>query len=126
MLKEKRSTLKSETLASLKNFNDLFTADSVVGTPITTNETTIIPIAKITVGTIGGSGEYGEVKLFSKEKNYPFAGGNGSIINVNPSGFLVCKKSDVTFIKADDDLAEVVFQKTSDFISKTLVQNNEK
>ncbi len=126
MLKEKDQDLKNGILNSVRNYSELLNANSVVGTPIIANEITIIPVVKIVVGQIGGGGEYGEIKLFSKEKNHPFAGGNGNIININPSGFLVCKKETVSFVKVDDDLADVVFQKTSDFISKTLIKDNEK
>ncbi len=126
MLKEKESVLRSKNLTSLNNFTEILNANTVIGTPIETKDSTIIPVVKITVGAIGGGGEYGDIKLFSKEKTHPFAGGNGNIINIAPSGFLVCKTDVVSFVKVDDDLADVVFQKTSDLISKTLIKDNEK
>lgn len=126
MLKGKESVLKNGILNSANSVNELLNANSVIGTPIETKDSTIIPVVKVIVGSIGGGGEYGDIKLFSKEKTHPFAGGNGNIVNISPSGFLVCKKDVVSFVKVDDDLADVVFQKTSDLISKTLVNNNEK
>lgn len=126
MLKEKELGLKNGVLSSVNSFSEYLNANSVIGTPIETKDATIIPVAKVIIGSIGGGGEYGEIKVFTKDKSHPFAGGNGSIVNVTPSGFLVCKNDNVSFVKVDDDLVDVVFQKTSDLISKTLVNNNEK
>lgn len=126
MLKEKDSKLKNEVLTSLKQYTELLNANSIVGTPILTDDSTIIPIVKILVASIGGGGEYGEIKMFSKDKSHPFAGGNGSIANITPSGFLVCKNGSVSFVKVDDNFNEFIFNKTSDLISKAVVNNNEK
>ena len=124
MLKEKKESSKEHIVKSIKEFNKLLSADSVIGNPVKTADgNTIIPVLKVTVGYLGGGGEYGDIKLFSKEKSHPFAGGSGALVNMSPSGFLISNSSGVSFIKVDPDIADKVFDKTTEFLSKTLVNN---
>lgn len=120
MLKEKKQSSKEYIVKSIKEFGDVLSADSVIGTPFTTPDgNTVIPVLKITVGYLGGGGEYGDIKIFTKEKSHPFAGGSGALVNMSPSGFLISNSSGVNFIKVDSDIADKVFEKTSEFVSKS-------
>lgn len=121
MLNDKKQNQKEYIVKSIKDFGDVLNANSIIGTLVKTDDgTTIIPVLKITVGYLGGGGEYGDIKLFTKEKTHPFAGGSGAIVNMSPCGFLISKNSSVNFIKVQDDIADKVFEKTSEFVSKTL------
>ncbi len=120
MLKERKSNLNDNLLNTLKEFSDGINVNSVIGTPIKVLDYYIIPISKLTVGYLGGGGEYGDVKVFSQNKSHPFACGNGTVLNMNPNGFLVCKNSGVTFIKIEDTLTEKIFDKTTEIINETL------
>ncbi len=103
----------------IEKLSDVISANLIVGNKITTEDkTTIIPVTKVTVGYVNGGGEYGEVKLFSNDK--PFLGGGGAIINMSPNGFLVINKGNVNFIKVADDFIEGIFDKTTDFVEKTI------
>lgn len=121
MLKEKKSSSKDYIVKSIKEFTDVLSPNSVIGSPIVTpNGATVIPILKTTIGYLGGGGEYGEIKLFTKEKSHPFAGGSGAIVNMSPCGFLHCYNDSVNFIKVDDDIADKVFDKTQEYINKVI------
>ena len=121
MLNDKKQNQKEYIVKSIKDFNEILNTNSIIGTPVKTDDgTTIIPVLKITVGYLGGGGEYGDIKLFTKEKSHPFAGGSGAIVNMSPCGFLICNSSAVNFIKVQDDIADKVFEKTSQFVAKTL------
>ena len=74
---------------AIKNLSDLVDVNSVIGDPIATTTGTVIPISKVTVGYLSGGGEYGEVKYFKKDENYPFSGGNGAVVSLKPMGFLI-------------------------------------
>ena len=103
----------------IEKLSDVISANLIIGNKITTEDkTTIIPVTKVTVGYVNGGGEYGEVKLFSKDK--PFLGGGGAIINMSPNGFLVVNDGNVNFIKVADDFIEGIFDKTTNFIEKTI------
>lgn len=120
MLKDKKSNLNNSIINSLKEFNENLNVKSIIGEPIKFNDYTVIPISKLTVGYIGGGGEYGEVKLFSPLNSHPFAGGSGTMFNLVPCGFLICKKNGVSFVKTDDSIPEKIFEKTTEFINENI------
>ncbi len=96
---------------AMKNLKTLVDINTVVGTPIISEDgTTIIPVSKIYVGIIAGGGELDNNNKFAY--NYPFAGGTGAGFTVNPIGFLVIKNGETTFIntelnKSSDKLIEM-------------------
>ena len=107
----------------IEKLGEVIGANSIVGNKIITDDnTTIIPVTKIIVGYVNGGGEYGEVKLFSKDK--PFLGGGGAIVNVSPNGFLVVKDGVTKFIKIADDFIEGIFDKTTSFVEKVVNGKN--
>lgn len=72
---------------ALENVKSMIDANTVTGTPITTeNGTMIIPISKVYVGIASGGVDYFGKKSVS-EKN--FGGGGGTGVTVSPIGFLV-------------------------------------
>ena len=98
--------------------------NSIIGKPIVLNENlTVIPVVKSTTFYLGGGGEYGEVKVFSVDKNQPFAGGVGTLINTAPYGFLVCNKDGCNFVNVPTDLTEKLFDKSFEFFKKAANYN---
>lgn len=84
MEQSKQSELIRTALENVKNMID---ANTVTGTPITTESgTMIIPISKVYVGIASGGVDYFGKKSVS-EKN--FGGGGGTGVTVSPIGFLV-------------------------------------
>lgn len=82
------------------NLKDLVDSDTVVGKEIVTpNNTLVIPISKVSVGIVSGSGETGET-LFKKGQ---IAGGGGAGGSVVPLGFLVLSQTGTKFINIDND-----------------------
>ena len=121
MLKQSTNSQKESLIKPNKELFSLIEPNSIVGTPIITPDgTTIIPVSKVLIGTLGGGGEYGEVNLFSKQVDHPFAGGNGTLLNMSPCGFLVLNSGDAKFVKVNDDLYETIFQKTAEYLSNTI------
>lgn len=121
MLRKKSINSKDDIVDKINSYKDVISPNSVIGSPIEIGlDLTIIPVLKTTVGYLGGVGEYGDIKLFSKEESYPFAGGNGTIINMVPCGFLVCKNNDISFIKVDGGISDKVVDKTASFIQKVM------
>ena len=125
MQKSKENNLKEVLFNSCVDLINSTNNDSIIGEPIYVKDgLTIIPVSKMTVGFINGGGEYGEVKILSKNKNMPNVLGGGGVINVVPEGFLIIKKGDVNFIKIPENQIDKVFDKTADFI-KNIVNKNE-
>lgn len=74
--------------SAMKNIKSIIDVNTVIGTPLeNTDGVTIIPISKVTMGFLAGGGEYGE--SLKKFNEFPFAGGSGAAVTLNPVGFLV-------------------------------------
>ena len=88
--------LLKEAVSDLKDSLDI---DAVIGKPIVSDEITVIPISKMSVGFVSGGAEV-EGKSTLKRKEYP-AGGVGGGANIVPIGFLTVNGSTVKFLKTD-------------------------
>ena len=76
--------------------------NTIVGEPIVISNITMLPITKLSVGFVAGGGEYGaRTDEIKKTKAYPFSGGTGGGISVQPVGFLCINGKDVKFIRVD-------------------------
>lgn len=110
---------------SYDGIKNILSADTVLGSPIITNDgISIIPVCRITMGFLTGGGEYGYGAEFS---DLPFAGGSGTGMSVNPIGFLVCDKARVKVVTMDDKgIVEHLAQSVPDILKAVLSKNNEK
>ncbi len=117
---------------AMRNIRSLVDVDIVIGKPIASSSSvTIIPLSKATVGFVSGGGEYySELKEIKKETEYPFAGGSGAGLNLQPIGFLVIDGKMVDLIKIDsksaiEKLIESV-PEVAKFLSNTFGSKKEK
>lgn len=78
--------IMDNALVKIKTFVD---ADTIVGSPVVTADgMSIVPISKISMGFLAGGGEYSDLSVVQK-REFPFAGGSGAGVSVQPIGFLV-------------------------------------
>ena len=108
-MKENEYSNKIEEImsSSIKNLKSFVDVDVVVGKPIFVNcDMTIFPLTKVIMGYIAGGGEYySQLKELNKKAEYPFSGGAGSGLNLQPIGFLVVKGVCVEIIKIEEKSA---------------------
>lgn len=95
-------TMMQTTMEQIRSMVDV---NTVVGSPVNgTRDTTIIPISKVSFGFIAGGGEYTVEDHRSKAvvatETYPFAGGTGAGVSVQPVGFLVVGDGTVKVLPA--------------------------
>ena len=87
--------------AILEKLRHLASTETVVGTPVTVGNLTILPVIKITVGFAAagaeGSGGKEDVK---KTTATGTGGGGGGGANVTPVGFIVHDGTDIRYIPA--------------------------
>lgn len=107
--------IMSEALQNLKNIVDIST---VVGNAIKTpNGTTIVPISKVTLGYVGGGGEFIETK--PKKADLPFASGSGAGLNVQPIGFLIEENDTIRYVPTNTvDSITALINVTCDLLKK--------
>ncbi len=91
--------IMDNAFVKIRNFID---ADTVIGTPVVaTDGMTIIPVSKVSMGFLTGGGEYSD--LSSEQKyDYPFAGGSGAGVSVQPIGFLVSDGKSIKLVNIGD------------------------
>ncbi len=91
--------LMDNALVKIRSFID---ADTVIGTPITTADgVSIIPISRVSMGFLTGGGEYSDLSAEQKEE-FPFAGGSGAGVSMQPIGFLVSDGKGIRLININD------------------------
>ncbi len=89
--------LITQTLSSLRSMVD---SDTVIGRAITApDRTVVVPVSRVSVGLLTGSGDYGQ----DKKQNAHKAGGGGAGGSVNPVGFLVMSDMGVRFVPIDKE-----------------------
>jgi len=108
---------------TLKNINALIDVNTVIGEPIKNQDgELIIPFSKVTIGVLVGGGEYGKVSIFKNNENLPYSAGNGAVISIKPSGFIMKENNEFKVFSVSDSALEKLVDKSSEIISK--LQNN--
>lgn len=107
---------------TLQKIKELVDASTVVGEPIISGTTTIIPISKISYGFASGGSD-----LPTKKTGDFFGGGGGAGASVTPVGFIVISDGDVKLLQVDEhrdsagkiiDMVPGLIDKVKDSLSK--------
>ena len=92
-------------------------ANTVIGEPIiTVSGTQVIPLSSVTVVNLSGDGEYGDIKTYKQADGFKIAGGNGTVITVKPSGFLIDDGKGCRLLKMNDGAIDTLIEKTGDLV----------
>ena len=118
------------TMESIRGMVDV---NTVVGAPVMDQKgTTIIPISKVSFGFVAGGGEYavedGKQKPVPTDI-FPFAGGTGAGVSVQPVGFLVVTDKQVKMLPAQttgamERMVELLPQLIEELIAKDEKKKN--
>lgn len=114
--------------AAMENLKPLIDSNVIIGKVIKSGEFEIVPITKVTLGFVSGGGEYySELKEIRRETEYPFSGGSGGGVSVQPIGFLVVKNSSIELIKIEqkgaiEKLIEAI-PEVANFINKNFFKD---
>ncbi|MDI6906318.1 MAG: GerW family sporulation protein [Thermoanaerobacterales bacterium] len=115
--------LMQTAMESIKQMVDV---NTVVGDPVETPDgIIIIPISKVAVGFAAGGGEF-EIARDDGASTYPFGGGSGAGVSVQPMGFLVVGQGQVRLLPVDAngiadrliDLAPAVLERLDNYLKK--------
>ena len=120
---EKRP-IESLMHTTLENIRDMIDVNTVIGEPIATADgSTVIPIARVSFGFVAGGAEYRSPGAARPPEDagrpFPFAGGTGAGVTVQPLGFLVTNQDQVRLLPAQccqpiDRLIELIPQAMAD------------
>lgn len=115
--------IMDNALTKIRAFVD---ADTVIGTAVhTADGMSIIPISKISMGFLTGGGEYSDLSAEQKSE-FPFAGGSGAGVSVQPMAFLVSDGKTVKLVNiGEKNPLERLFDLVPD-IADSIVGKNKK
>lgn len=113
---------------TIQKIRELVDANTIVGEPITANESvTLIPVSKISFGFGTGGGDYSG-KIQKQDGSNSFGGGGGAGVKITPVAFLVISGESVRVLPMNppadntvDRIVEMVpdiVDKVTDFIDK--------
>jgi sporulation protein YtfJ len=88
---------------AMESIRDMVDVNTVLGDAIVAQDgSTVVPVSKVSFGFVAGGGEYSSEKANS---SYPFAGGAGGGVTIQPVGFLVCGDNHVRMLPAQSKYA---------------------
>ena len=117
---DKENQINELMSSAIEKIKSVVDTNTVVGVPFETKDgMLIIPLTKVSVGFVAGGGEYSKDKKSVKElEKYPFAGGSGAGLSMNPIGLLKIKGDKVDLIRVDEkSTCEQVFDAISSIVS---------
>lgn len=89
--------------SAVDRIKNIIDTNTVIGDQIKTPTGFVLPLTKVSIGLVAGGGEYSaDEKQIKTTGLYPFAGGTGSGVCVQPIGFLVVEGSKISLVKIDD------------------------
>ena len=91
---------------AMESIKDMVDVNTVIGEPVESQDgSVIIPVSRVTFGFAAGGGEFPaeaeEAGVGQREEgtsSYPFAGGSGAGVSVQPVGFLVVGQGTVRML----------------------------
>ncbi len=89
--------------STMDNIKGMIDVNTIVGDPVETAAGSIIvPISRVSFGFASGGADYsignGKEQDSGKELGYPFGGGSGAGVTLNPVAFLVVSKHQVRLL----------------------------
>lgn len=84
---------------TLSKIKDMVDVSTIIGDPVISGNTTIIPISKISYGFASGGSDFD-----GKAGHRCFGGGGGAGVSVQPVAFLVINGSNVRLLQIDNNM----------------------
>lgn len=79
---------------TMEKIRQMVDANTIIGNPITVEETIIIPVSRVTFGFVSGGSDVGQ-----KATKEMFGGGSGAGVSVAPIAFLVISNGNVRTVQ---------------------------
>lgn len=130
---------------AMSSIKDMIDVNTIIGNPIqNANGTLIVPVSKVSFGFGSGGTEFnskdkcdkkisieknGNKEMSGKEK-YPFGGGSGAAVSINPIGFVIMQNENVKFLPVEHnstwdkvfDYFPEVINKVNNLVDKKISQ----
>ena len=116
------SNIKNIMDSTMNNLHAMVDADTIVGSPITVGDITLIPVSKVAFGLATGGSDFP-----SKNQQGLFGGGGGAGVTITPIAFMAITGStvkmlpiynEVTSIEKAIDMAPEILEKAKELFRK--------
>ncbi|XMB85750.1 GerW family sporulation protein [Mycoplasmatota bacterium WC44] len=104
---------------SMENIKDMIDVNTIIGEPVKINDSLVIPISRLKFGFAAGGTE----QRAKENDQFPFGGGSGGSVSINPIAFLVVKENDFQILSLEKD--SHLYEKVMDFVPKLITQFEE-
>ncbi len=85
--------------SALRNIKEMVDVNTIVGTPVTCDDgTVIIPVSRVSFGFGAGGSEFGKPGVAEDGIRANFGGGSGAGVSINPVAFLVVCNGEVKML----------------------------
>jgi uncharacterized spore protein YtfJ len=121
-------TIAREFMQSLMDeFRQLASTESILGTPMTFGNVTIVPVIRLALGVGAGGGEGGAEAGKDAGASKGNGAGGGGGVRVEPAAFIVLKGDDVQILAAPGRGGRIaeVFEHLPDLIGKVMSAREE-
>lgn len=88
--------------ATMNNLRAAVDADTIIGTPITVDGITLIPVSKVSFGVATGGSDFP-----NKNNAELFGGGGGAGVSINPVAFIAVNNGNVRMLPIYNELGPV-------------------
>lgn len=120
---------------AMQSIKEMVDVNTIVGDAVQAPDgTVIIPISKVSFGFAAGGGDYGEDSSSNNSQEeqdkgkFPFAGGSGAGVSINPVAFMVCGQNQVKLLPVNVnssvdkilDMVPELVQKASEMINEKM------
>ena len=86
---------------AMESIKEMVDVNTILGDPVETPDgSVIVPVSRASLGFAAGGTEY-EVEEQKEHKGFPFGGGTGAGISVNPVAFLVVGQGQIRLMPVD-------------------------
>lgn len=105
---------------ALESIKEMVNVDTIVGDAVETPDgSVIIPISRVTFGFVAGGGEFYSEKAKEDSKDYPFGGGSGAGVSVQPVAFMIVSNDDIKLLPVGQNaMLERIMDATPQIIDK--------
>ncbi len=116
------SNIKNIMDSTMNNLHAMVDADTIVGSPISVGDITLIPVSKVAFGLATGGSDFP-----SKNQQGLFGGGGGAGVTITPIAFMAITGStvkmlpiynEVTSIEKAIDMAPEILEKAKELFKK--------
>ena len=107
---------------TMEKLRAMVDADTIIGTPLTVGELTLIPVSKVSFGLATGGSD------FPTKQNAVFGGGGGAGVSVHPIAFIAVSGTSVKMLQVNADQTPIdkLIDNAPDLIKKVKELFNKK